>query len=101
MSIECLRPEHGIVRGAHQLGGHLESPTGSANASLEDGRHVQRFADRARGQASAREREDRRASGHPQAGHPPERDDELVRKAVTEMLVGRVAAGVDEGKYRD
>ena len=91
----------GVIGGAHELRGHLESLTGSPDAALEHRGDAERVGNGAHCETVALERERGREPGDFEIRDLAQRADQLVREAVAEVLVRGVANGAGEGDHRN
>ncbi len=100
-AVERLRPRADAVARANEHRVHAKSASRLPNRSLEQIGDVELLADVARVDRFSLEREGRRAWRDAKPGNLGERADQIVRDAVGEILLRRVAADVRERQHRD
>ena len=97
-SVVAVRPDHTLF-GIHQLYSNPEPVPGTPDASFEHVLHVQQLADGANAEPLPLERKRRRSAGDGDSLDLAENADELVGKAVAEMLILGIAAGIHHRQY--
>ncbi len=98
-ALEGVAPEQLAIARAGQLRGEANAIAGAPHSAFDNGTHAQRLAHLGREDRLALEGETRGAAGQAQAGELREGVRQFVGETVAEVLIVRVAAGIDEGQH--